>query len=448
MEGSLDHSQSFLIDGKEFALPVEGNLYEVLGQNQTRPDGFCYHPLLKNSRSCLLCQVYDERRGKVVLACQVQPGEGDRFLTSHQSLRAAKEEVEDLYYSGHEFSCSRCSHHRRCYLKAVFPQPLEQKTIEHKESLPTIPLSENLSVNFSQCIHCSLCTDFEAEHSSQPILLASEKHPQVVGHFDHNYGVNLIDLCPTGCFQLVSETNFSTNYIEKDFCRGCDRLCEVEVLYDITQSNRKGLRARAPLGSAHLVCDDVNLQWQERLKIPLNRALKKEGTTWRPYEGIETDGPWHIMVPSNLPHEMWKLLDDWVSLNPATSFEFYEWPDRREQKGLLRAQRHFLQEERLKFEERGFVKDANQKQQVALISPEWIGDEKVWQDVLERVQNFSRKVFIGPAMNFDLYEKMDELQPVPAYDLMSWRGRNYQNELHSKVGQTTSVQLFKEVNKK
>jgi ferredoxin-like protein FixX len=441
---ALDKMTTFLIDGREHRLNGERNLFETLKSTYSKREGFCYHPLLENSRSCLLCQIYDEKRKKVVLSCQVIPHEGDRFLTQHEVLTKAKKEVNNLYHQGHDFLCSRCSHQKGCTLKDFFSQPLHQLKEAPKETLAEIKLNDFLGADFSQCIHCSLCTDFEKEHSSRPILLESEKHPQVVGHLDHNYGVNLIDLCPTGCFHLLGESNFNISEIGRDFCRGCDRLCETEVLNDRSQSGLKVIRARAPHGATHWVCDDVNRQWRERLKIPLTRPLKKQDGQWRPYEGVEASGPWHILAPANLPDAMWSLLERWNNSNSQLTLEFYHWPERHEQKGLLRAQYHFYQEQRMKLEEAGLVKPPQQQQKVLLIAPEWIANEKKWSEVLDNVRQFSRKVFVGPSINFELYDIMDELHPIKSYDLMAWSGRNYQNELHLKAGAIVDVDLFEE----
>lgn len=430
-----NQEEYFELDGESISWREDVSLNEEIRKRHPQASGFCDHPLVKNSKSCLLCQVYDEKGQKVILACEVVPTPGGRYSTRHPALNEAKKEVEELYNQGHSFSCSRCSHSLNCQLKGVFNQPLVDKSIHSKERFEKISLNDKIVADFSQCIQCALCTDFEKNHSHSPALIASEPHPQVVGKLDHNYGVNLVDLCPTGCFFPLEGQTTSSKEVESfhDFCRGCDRLCEVEVIYEQRENQILPLRAKTPELSAHWVCDEVNSQWHKRFKIPLNRSLKKTSEGWRSSDRLSIDGPWHIIAPKNLPEEMWSLLEEWYKRNNNISLEFFEGKERNEEQGLLRSRCSFEQESQLKVESLIKARSPQEKVQVCLVSPEWIPHEKGWQEVLSKVAVFPKKVFMGAAINFDLYEKMDELVAVPSYDELSWRGRNYQNEEHAKA---------------
>lgn len=425
---------TFELDGETLTWREGLSLNEEVKKRSRQAAGFCDHPLIKNSISCLLCQVYDDKNQKVVLACETLPSPGSRYLTRHPSLVQAKKEVEELYKKGHSFSCSRCSHNQNCQLKTSFNQPLVDQSEPSKERFEPIKLNDKIVADFSQCIQCALCTDFEAGHTSSPVLIPSEPHPQVVGQFDHNYGVNLIDLCPTACFSSIGGQVSSSKEIHsyQDFCRGCDRLCEVEVLFEQREKQILPLRARTPELAAHWVCDEVNTQWQNRLKIPLTRTLKKTSEGWRPNQGLAIDGPWHILAPKNLPEEMWSLIDEWARRNKTLSLEFYDWQERSKESGLLRGRKTFEQDSQIKIAQIFESRPAQEKVQVCLIAPEWIGSEREWQEVLDKVSSFPKKAFLGPAINFELYDKMDELIATPSYDQLSWQGRNYQNEGHIK----------------
>ncbi len=441
-----ENQLSFYVDGKLIVGNENENLFEAIKNSGFSMPGFCFHPLFESTRKCLLCNVFDEKKTEVISSCLTKPEEGGRYSLYHEELSLSKSEVDSLYQGAHNFSCSQCNHRSRCHLvDEVGNKSVSLEKAPDKGE--TIELSEDLSLNLDQCISCMLCTDFEESVSTVPALSNEGEVVLVVGKLTHNYGVNLLDICPTGCFESGLVSNIQTNVLEADFCRGCDRLCRTEVHYNHSANGLRPIRASSPRRSSFWVCDEVNKPLKYTFKLPLRSLLSKVEGRWLVGDHLSLSENWHFILPDNLPEELWdNLISEVSSLTNREdwSYEFIRWPERSTQAGILRSQTIFTQKKKEKVEQLigEYNGDLGHKK-VLLVMPEWIADDTSWKAVMERFNGAKFKAFAGPFMNHEIYDKADSLLPLPPYWEMSWNGTNYQNEEVAISREAPTFKIFK-----
>lgn len=452
------------VDGKSLVAPAGLNLFELL-KKSSDISGFCHHPLLKTSQKCLLCTVYDENQGQFIHACQKSIEEGDVYLLEHEKVKEAKRELESIYFNDHKFHCTNCDNQSLCQYPQNFGEGFPRQSGEVEllakegEKQNHYRLSDNLHLNLLECIDCGLCSDFERAVSHEPALVQTENGLEVIGGLSHNLGVNLLDLCPTGCFEDKRVATLKTKRVQEDFCRGCDRLCRVEQHLVLGASGLFPIRLSSPKNMAHWLCDEANESFKKSGHLPLSNLLVKREGQWGPGTPDSdlvslSEGSWHLIVPANLPNEVWECLilnlkKTKNGSNDNVKLSVIEWPNRTQEKELLRQPRNFKQSLRTDLEQLCDLVElvgVSNKENVLLVSPEIIKNQELWDKVVMEVSGYKRKVFAGPSLSYDLYDKVDTLIPLPAYHTLSWSGESYQGEKISVLREAPHFSLFKEQN--
>ncbi|MCF8059510.1 MAG: hypothetical protein K9K67_09450 [Bacteriovoracaceae bacterium] len=437
---------SFYVEGKLIVASEGETLFEAINRDSFEIQGYCFHPLFESSSKCLLCNIYDEKRGDVISACRTAPIEGGRYSLYHNDLTLAKKEVDSLYQSSHHFNCTQCDNQSRCRLvNEIGNKGLETSAVPKEDKAHK--LSEELRVNLKQCITCMMCTDFEKSVTEQPALYEEAGEIKVKGEFSHNYGVNLLDICPTGCFESKEILKRKTSVIKKDFCRGCDRLCRTEVHFEEGQNGLRAIRASSPLNSTFWVCDEVNKPIVNNLKLPLRSLLTKKDGSWIHGDYLSTKEPRHLIIPKNLPEELWQyLISNLSSIENVQdwSYEFISWKSRANEVGLMRTEKTFSQEKQNSIQRLLTPYDGELKEKsVVLIAPEWLPDLIQWSTLLERFKRARHKAFAGAFINAEIYESANTLIPLQPYWEMSWKGKNYQNEEVFISREAKPIKIFK-----
>lgn len=459
---------SYSVNGKTYHEQNGRNLLESLreklGEGSKEALGFCYQPLLKSSQKCLLCTVYDEKSDQLIRACEYEVREGSSYSLVNDQVKEAMSEIRDVYIKTHSFHCSNCENNGLCDLKNALgtghPKSASEVLVNNPQ---TFELNESLSLNMKECIHCGLCCDFEKEFSKESTLTLGDRGQlKVCGDVTHNMGINLLDICPTGCFSDKEVSKSPPNVREADFCRECDRLCRIDVILASKGREYRPLRAAPPRHMAHWICDEANTPFKRQTGVRLHSHLiKREAQQWVPI-GSDQELPslsqeWLLLLPSNLPDDLWEYVLDQLAAHKEygkKSVCFIDWPDRSQENGLLREPRNFMQEQRQRVQEVCEVVSLDSLAEyqkkvhgVVLIAPETIKSSHLWQEVINLIQGFSQRVFVGPYLLADLYEKVDMILSVPAYSQMSWSGKTYQGERVQVNRPKLSMNFLKEKGK-
>lgn len=383
------------------------NLFEAL-HKKGRVGGYCHHPLLKRSQYCSLCWVWNEGEKKLERACQVEIKEGDRYTENHEEVRGAVKEAEDI---------------------------LKRFKENHFQEDKTHDYSYAVTVNFKDCTRCLLCLDFEESIEAKSIELSGSGDLTLREKADHNYGVNLIPLCPSQCFNEKDVSPVSGDKVVPSFCRGCDRMCETEVHLHRRGQNFEEVFQRAPMHSAYWVCDEVNESFKgKNLGIPLRSALEKKGEEWTMGLLPKLDGDFHFILPENLPGEIITSLSELFQKGQKynLTYQIFSWKERQHVTGLLRPSYFFEQPEYLefqeKFSEKNWEEGIDKSKKIYLIAPEWIVDAGAFTQLLKRAGKqtlyYAGSFYQGEILRFANY-----LIPLPSYKLLSWNALNYHKEV-------------------
>lgn len=438
------------LDGQEVSLNDNLSLFENLKQRDLIL-GFCSHPLIKNDRHCNLCWVYDEGEEGIVRSCEVTPKEGSRYnLHSAIASKAVNESLDSLIQY-HQPQCKKCNQKNLCHIKGILKDDSSIRSLERQGEVEKKTYSSQISFSSEQCISCSLCVKFEENISDSPALIENETGKvSLKTEAKHNYGINLIDLCPTGCFSQKSMTQAQPSFYQKDFCRVCDRLCETESLFLKDFDSHKPFRQRAPQGAAYWLCDEVNNGHKiENLGLPLKSIMKKDGERWTAGELPESSRNWHFVLPENLPTEIWNYLNTLLD-NSQYTFEFIKESPRNSVEGILRQSKAFKQKSRDDFFERNRERERalltkGSNTEFFFISPEYLEKGSQFEKNLNQVKS-KKAVWAGFFITPQLLKGVGHIVPLPDYRLLKWDAINYHNELRENdpFGESVHLKLFKD----
>ncbi|MCR9202964.1 MAG: hypothetical protein NXH75_00165 [Halobacteriovoraceae bacterium] len=446
---SIHDSIAIFIDGQPMAVDANLSIFENL-RKRGIGEGFCSHPLLESNRHCNLCWIFDEEEQEIVRSCKVIPTLNSKYSLIHKEVVLAKKESWGALRSIHPLHCKNCQNKNLCEIRENIGQK-ETSSVEDSEKSYAYPYSEKVNFYPQECIECGLCLSFEEALGEMPSLKESTKHSEKIiceKTVTHNYSVNLIDLCPTGCFQEKNLSLGAEDLVLKDFCRGCDRLCETEVLFRKNFDHYSPIRQRVPRGSSYWICDEINSSYLPvNNGLPLRSIMEKKEGTWARGELPSINEKWHFVIPENLPEELWDKLTE-VFKNNEFTFQISSENKWENIKGLLNENKNFIQEKKVafikKFDEQK-LESCPQGKSYFFISPEWIKTNSVFLKTLESLKG-KKIAFGGFFLPNKVTEGVNYLIPLPDFRNLTWKGLNYHKEerTNSPLLKKSNIVFFRE----
>lgn len=438
--------KEIIINGESHKVQEGMPLYEYLVGKDLIQAGYCYHPLLNEEvSSCLLCLIKDEESGQWIPSCKETSKEGKKYSTARGLFNNSKDILEDKFenlFKSHEMNCSSCQNFFRCTLKEIIPGSVPKSEGKRIEK-PKMDLGRGLTLELTHCIDCGICSTFEKVVTDSPAIKFNAGTVEVVDKLDHNMGVNLISLCPTGCFSHRDSYEHLKVKEQDFFCRGCERLCELRI----------GLSGEGHIVSvknkdflASWICDFSLSQIKSNNTMSIFVPYKMDselGPIPSSFPSRQKDQ--HFVLFNGLPDEIYFALDKLFEENDAWTFELINWDDRESEKGLLRKGRNFksLQEEefKLKFVKREKQRDINPY----VILSDFIPCEDTLKKALERVQKMKgSKVIAASVVERQLIKSFDFLVPLKPFHFYSWHAVNFNEESSSFMVDREIPKLFKE----
>lgn len=444
-----DHDIHIQLDGDSYRVKNSYTLFECF-QDFFKDRGICYHPTITTESKCNMCLIYDNHKEKIVRACEEYPEENGQYSLENPFVEQAFHETLEIFIGFHKPHCKVCRNKNLCRLRGHMDSvKVEGKELEKER----MNYSDKVVLENSQCIDCDICLNFEKKLEEKSVLEVSSSGKVLCQEkARHNYSVNLVDLCPTGCFQ---ENGIEYDSVSKElagFCRSCDRLCETALTLKEERSDLIPIRQKSRKNTNFWLCDTVNEKYIVRdNEIALRSVLEKyKGDNdyfWRLGKLPSRGESWHFILPKNLPTELIFLLQN-EFVNSHHTFEMIEENPREQEWGPLRTERNFRQKgiENFLANHSSKVRNSNEGHNgIYIVAPEIMLDDS---NYYKKIKNLRAKkiVFASYYFNPSLKPNIDLLVPLPDYRLLTWEAENYlgdQRIFYSESGKT-KIKLFSE----
>lgn len=322
---------SIKIDGKSFSVPkmtpnpITGKpepttIIRACSMVGVKIPHFCFHPRLPVSGNCRMCLVeygvpaVDRATRKPILnpdgtqqirkmprptiSCATPISPGMEIYTNTENVKRYREAVLEFLLINHPLDCSICDQAGDCKLQE-FAHQYGQETsrfVEIKnEKMKHRAISSKIVLDNERCILCTRCVRFTREVVGIPslgVLGRGGKNyisPFPGTDFEHNYTLNVVDLCPVGAltsrdFRFRMRSWFLAE--TKSICPGCATGCNIFIHSREKQIYRLKPRDNDAVNAAWM-CDmgRLNYKWiQDPRRLTNVIRERKEGgrfeTTW------------------------------------------------------------------------------------------------------------------------------------------------------------------------
>jgi hypothetical protein len=405
-----------LIDGSAYSLNEGMNLFDELERAGLDVKGVCHHSLLDGREHCRLCLIKDTQSNQLIKSCATSIRQDMSLSFDNREVKDAFEVHRSLILSQHELACSRCAQRGSCTLESdlnISDREWSDDYFNYRlaKSDDVEKLSEELSVNLGKCIDCDKCVVFERSFAKDPSLIRKDGI-ECVGLLDHNMGINLVSLCPTGCFEHKDFSQIENTHIRHDVCRGCDRLCGVDIKRQELKNVTIGPKAD------HWICDEASLMLRDQALTSVNlEPVKMDG-----------EGPALFIVPYGLDDDHYNWVIRQLAADDNSIWYLFGWPEREKENGFLRKNRNLQSKPLSELVEKAHSQKLNDLRHcgevsIHLFAPPYILDMDYWS-------NFVNEAF--------------ELRnPLKLYHMdEKWRPEFY----HDKICGIISNQVFTGIN--
>lgn len=271
---------------------------------------FCFHPRLPVSGNCRMCLVefgvpaVDRERKPILnpdgtplirkmprptIACATPVSPGMEVYTTTEGVKRTREAVLEFLLINHPLDCPICDQAGDCKLQEYAHQYGQATShfVETKNEKPKKrAISSKIMLDNERCVLCTRCVRFTREIAKVPALGILNRGGQnrisnyPGTEFDHNYSLNVVDLCPVGAltsrdFRFRMRSWFLSE--TPSICPGCATGCNIVIHSRNGQIYRLKPRENDAVNSAWM-CDlgRLNYKWVNDSRRLLN-VIHEEG---------------------------------------------------------------------------------------------------------------------------------------------------------------------------
>lgn len=237
----MDSKFTITLNGKQVeALPGQ-TILDVARSHGVPIPALCHHKALVPRGSCRLCVVEDS--GRVRASCTSPAEPGMNIVTESPRLRAAREMVLQLIFTGRNHYCMYCEVSGNCELQDLgYDFGMDHFTFPtYEKRFPVDNSHEFILLDHNRCVLCGRCIRACADQAGHYVLTEKSRgyRTLVVADLDVPLGSSscvscgsCVQVCPTGAFIEKRSAYQGKKEQIKTVQMACDRCpvgCTIEV---------------------------------------------------------------------------------------------------------------------------------------------------------------------------------------------------------------------------